>query len=269
MKKITVSVIIPVYNGANFINAAIESVLMQTYQDFEIIVIDDGSVDSTKKEVFKFIDQGAPVKYFFQKNAGQASARNLGIHHSLGQFIAFLDADDTWRPRKLEMQLPLFNLDPQIGLVYCNAIRKSAVENDDCLYSKIIAMHRGRVFNFLLQGNFIVASSVILKKAVFDRAGMFNEASWLRSAEDYDLWLRIAQFYHFDYSEIPLVDYNYNQKIISSTLLRASYRRHFYIYSCLFKRNDFKRNLIIIKRLLRFVLLFIFADYKKYFSKLN
>src|SRR6185369_7640984 len=97
-----VSVIIPTYNSARFLTEAIDSVLAQSFKDFEILVIDDGSTDETKAMMQRY---GSPVRYIYQANAGVAAARNRGIAESRGKYIAFLDADDAWCARKLETQL--------------------------------------------------------------------------------------------------------------------------------------------------------------------
>jgi glycosyltransferase involved in cell wall biosynthesis len=114
MKTPLVSVIVPTYNYAEFIGEAIKSVLDQTIQDFEILVIDDGSTDNTKEVVLSFGDK---VRYFYQSQQGPAKARNKGIVESKGEYIAFLDADDVWLPSKLEKQVNLFRSNPKLGMV--------------------------------------------------------------------------------------------------------------------------------------------------------
>ncbi len=112
-----VSVIIPNHNYSQFVGEAIESVIAQTYKNFELIVIDNGSTDNSKQVLESFKKKYPKIKIYFQKNLGQAGARNRGIDESKGNLIAFLDADDVWMPNKLEEQVKLF-IDPDIGLVY-------------------------------------------------------------------------------------------------------------------------------------------------------
>jgi len=117
----TVSVIIPAYNQANFIGKAIESVLRQTYQDFEIIVIDDGSTDNTEEITRGFKDKR--VKYIkkYKKNRGISVARNIGIKTARGKYIALLDSDDEWLPEKLDKQINILQSEsPEVGVVYSN-----------------------------------------------------------------------------------------------------------------------------------------------------
>jgi glycosyltransferase involved in cell wall biosynthesis len=112
----TVTVIIPTYNYGRFVADAIASVLAQTYAVFEIVVVDDGSTDETEEVVKTF---GERVRYIKQQNAGVSAARNAGIEVSSGDLIAFLDADDTWLPEKIEKQVAKFAEDAEIGLVHC------------------------------------------------------------------------------------------------------------------------------------------------------
>src|SRR5688572_25867702 len=117
-----VSVIMPVYNGARFIQAALESVRQQTYQSIEIIIIDDGSTDQTSDVVARFVSP-FPIRYIRQKNQGQSAARNAGVLEAQSEFIAFLDVDDVWYPEKIATQVNLFQQHPEAGLVFSNAHR--------------------------------------------------------------------------------------------------------------------------------------------------
>jgi len=115
-----VSVIIPTYNRANFLRSAIQSVLNQTFKDFEVIVVDDASTDNTRQLIHEFVDDR--ICYIaHNKNRGGSASRNTGIESSKGKFIAFLDDDDMWMPTKLEKQLLLVNMNPEISVVYTGA----------------------------------------------------------------------------------------------------------------------------------------------------
>ena len=120
-ERMTTSVIIPTYNYGRFLREAIQSVQRQTVQDFEIIVVDDGSTDNTQ-DVLREIDEPR-LRAFRTENRGISATRNEGLTHARGTFIAFLDADDRWRPEKLEMQLAMMNAEPDLGAVFANAIR--------------------------------------------------------------------------------------------------------------------------------------------------
>jgi glycosyltransferase involved in cell wall biosynthesis len=182
-----VSVVIPTYNSAAMVEEAIESVLAQTYRDFEIVVIDDGSTDNTEHVVKRFAGR---IHYFKQKNEGVSAARNAGIKKSRGQYIAFLDSDDLWLPEKLAEEIPLLDADPQLGLVYCDW----AVVSGDALlqasYLKGLGASSGYVFDDLIQSGFILTSGVVVRRACLDNVGDFDKS--LAIAQDYDLWLRVS-----------------------------------------------------------------------------
>ena len=111
-----VSVIIPAYNCAHYICHAVDSVLAQTFPDFELVVVDDGSTDNTRELLKQY---GSQIKYIYQQNKDMTAARNTGINHSSGEYIAFLDSDDIWLANKLERQIVLLDQAPEVGLVYC------------------------------------------------------------------------------------------------------------------------------------------------------
>ena len=112
-----ISVIIPTYNYANYVRDAVESVLNQSYKEFEIIVVDDGSTDGTKKVLEPLKNR---IRYIYQENRGLPSAYNTGIKASKGEYIAFLDSDDLWLPEKLKLQKKYFDDNPAVGMVICN-----------------------------------------------------------------------------------------------------------------------------------------------------
>lgn len=190
----------PVHNGAAFISKAIGSVLAQTFQDLDLLVVDDGSTDETSSVVNSFND--GRVRYFYQKNRGPSAARNTGIQHSAATWIAFLDSDDYWLPTKLEAQLSVARARPQAGMIYCSAQVCSV--DGDVLWTYAAAVE-GRPLDRLLVGNCISgsASSVILRRDVLDAIGYFDEA--LPVSEDWELWLRAARATDVAKVDDPLV----------------------------------------------------------------
>jgi len=196
-----VSVVIPTYNSAQFIVETLESVFAQTYEDYEIIVVDDGSTDNTREVLKPYMSR---IRYIYKENGGASSARNLGIKSAEGEYIAFLDSDDLWMPEKLEKQMEYFQTNPDCGLVYSDCIR---IDSDGVylpqsdVYSKV----SGYIFLKLLEGFVLPTSTVIAKVECFGIAGYFDEN--LERCEDYDLWLRIARFFTVGYTEGPLVKY--------------------------------------------------------------
>jgi len=185
-----VSVIIPTYNSSNYILESINSVLSQTYTNFEIIVVDDGSTDNTKKLLAKYI-KNKKITYFYQKNKGQAAARNFAIEKSSGELIAFLDSDDLWTKDKLEKQLELFK-DETVGLVYGGVEWFNELGN----IKQNKPTLKGKIFNKLIIHNPITTSSVIIRKKAFE---FFNETKEFHGVEDYDVWLKISKNWVVNY----------------------------------------------------------------------
>lgn len=196
-----VSVVIPTYNSARFLATAIRSVLAQTYKEYEIIVVDDGSSDNTTEVIKKF---GEVCTYIWQRNAGTAAARNNGIAASRGHLIAFLDADDAWLPGKLEAQVRLFEEKPEVGLVET----ASYLCDEDLNPIRYLppARLRGDVFeDMLVNGKGLVCSSVVVRRSLLERVGGFNTS--FRFIEDREMWLRLAKHCDFDFLEEAYVYY--------------------------------------------------------------
>jgi len=190
-----VSVIIPTYNSDKYLSDSIESALAQTYPHVEIIVIDDGSTDNTKKVVEPYL---GIITYLYKENAGPASARNLGIAKSHGEYIAFLDADDYWLPEKLKIQIDFFQSNPQYGMIHANNL---ILETEREPYPAFIGESppTGWVFKNLFLSNHINNLTVILKRECLDKVKGFDESKELIGIEDYELWLRISLFYEIGF----------------------------------------------------------------------
>jgi len=200
-----VSVVITCYNYAHFLPYSMDAALSQTYEDLEVIVIDDGSTDNTE-DVMKPYLADKRVKYIKQKNAGQAVAKNVGIDNSTGKYVAFLDADDIWENDKIKSQMKLFE-DPEVGVVYCISCYIDENNNpiDHTRTSKYLRYQKGWVSHGLFLDNFVPFSSAIVRKECFDRLGGFDES--YRMGIDWDLWLRLSVHYKFDYVDSPYLKY--------------------------------------------------------------
>jgi len=204
-----VSVIIPTYNLAKYICESVDSVLAQTYKDFELIIIDDGSKDNTKQVLGNYGDR---IRYIYQPNKGVASARNRGICEARGEYIALLDADDLWLPDKLMKQVTVAQQNPSIDFIFCDAevfndgvtLKNSNMPPRDKAYEAGSFRHqlagtsindgsilKGNFYVDLIKGNFITSSTVLIRKACLERAGYFDES--LAVIEDYDMWVRIGR----------------------------------------------------------------------------
>jgi glycosyltransferase involved in cell wall biosynthesis len=179
MKSIPqISVIIPAYNSADYIGNAIESALAQTCPPLEILVVDDGSTDDTAQVVASY---PSPVRLLRQANGGPASARNHGAREAHGDWLALLDADDTWLPHKLEQQMPAA-MQPAVGL-----IANYPAQAFPGLHEPVTV-----TFEMLWQRNRLMNSTVLIRRAVFEQLGGFDEDRNLICVEDYNLWLRVA-----------------------------------------------------------------------------
>ncbi|MDX1349627.1 MAG: glycosyltransferase family 2 protein [Putridiphycobacter sp.] len=189
-----VSIIVPVYNTENFLAETIESVLAQSYSEWELLLIDDGSTDSSADICKKYAKQDERIFYHYKTNGGQASARNLGIKQSNGQWIAFLDSDDLWLPKKLELQfesIQKYQPDFLYGLGYFYHPYK---ENKLETYDWVTGLTTGSDFFQVLYSSCSVnTNTVLVKKSLFDRVGFFLEDETVRGTEDWEMWMRIAK----------------------------------------------------------------------------
>jgi glycosyltransferase involved in cell wall biosynthesis len=196
-----ISVIIPTYNRDSFLKRALVSVQRQTLTCSEIIVIDDGSTDETSTNVSSFAKEcEIPVRYFFQENEGPAAARNKGISEARFSYLAFLDSDDHWQKKKLELQYSLLVDNPEIMISHTEErwLRRGLHLNQ----KKIHQPGNGDIFRHCLQLCAVGMSTVMVKKELFDAIGLFNPS--LRCCEDYDLWIRASSHYPFLLVKTPL-----------------------------------------------------------------
>jgi glycosyltransferase involved in cell wall biosynthesis len=197
-----VSVVVATYNYGRFLAGALESALAQTFRDLEVVVVDDGSADETPAVVRPFLADPR-VRCVRTDHLGQPGAKNVGIRLARAPLVAFLDADDLWLPAKLERQLPLFEIDRRVGVVYSRRLLMD--EEGWPLEYEQPPLYRGRVLEAMFRTNFVCFSSVVVRRRAFEQAGLFDER--LALAIDYDQWLRVARHWHFDYVDEPLVKY--------------------------------------------------------------
>jgi glycosyltransferase involved in cell wall biosynthesis len=183
------SVVIPTYNRAGFLKKAMDSVLGQSFGDFELIIVDDGSGDSTSALIEKCEDNR--VRYFYQQNRGPASARNAGLKKERGEYIAFLDSDDWWLQNKLERSRGAIERYPEYSVFHTQEkwFRNGRVLNQ----KKIHAKPSGYIFEECLRLCCVSMSTAVLKREVFETVGFFDED--LPVCEDYDFWLRVSVKY--------------------------------------------------------------------------
>lgn len=188
-----ISIIIPAYNAEKTITLALESVFAQTYTNWEVVIIDDGSDDRTREVVSPFLADER-VQYMYQENAGTGKARNVGVAHSSGDLIAFLDADDFWHEDKLRMQVNHF-ADEHVVVSYTEVL---VFRDDPKVYTKIsrnffTKPRSGKVYPFFAFHNIITLSSSIVRRSAFEQVGGFEENRNLMTVEDFDFWMKIVR----------------------------------------------------------------------------
>ena len=208
-----VSVIIITYNRAELLRSAITSVLNQTFQDFELIVVDDASQDNTAAVVQAFNDER--IRYIrHETNKKEAGARNTGVQNAGGEYIAFLDDDDEWLPEKLQRQVDLLDKCAAIvGCVYTGYPKIDKVTGK--IVDQIVPSKRGNIFEDMFIQNWVgTPSTVLIRKTCFEKVGLFDES--IAFSLDYDMWIRISKEYQFEYIRDPLVNYYVHENKLSN-----------------------------------------------------
>lgn len=254
---ITVSVIIPCYNAEKFIAHTIQSVLNQTFDNLEVILINDGSTDDSEKIILSFEDKR--IKYIKKENSGVAATRNYGIDLAQGKYIAFLDADDLFLPDNLGNKVQYLEKKPEISLVHSAEIRFDSLTNTD---KRIVHGLGGNVLHQLLEfsGNVIHSpSSVVVRKEKLKEVNGFDEN--LSTSADWDLWVRLANKSEFGYLDFCLVKYrehsnqmHYNISLMEKDMLYAFKK---------FKKYDFFKDKKYYRYCLAKICLILSACYRK------
>ncbi|PCI57708.1 MAG: hypothetical protein COB45_02650 [Gammaproteobacteria bacterium] len=192
-----VSVVIPVYNGIEYLEKTVNTVLAQDYANFEILLVNDGSSDSSEQLIDVLSAKHKSIKGFHKENGGVAAARNYGIDKAEGELIAFCDQDDFWLPTKLSKQILLFQ-NKEVGLVYCGAIadyshlNKQDKPNFDNKY-------RGNVFDKLIQVNMFTCCTVVARKSLLQETKAFDDDRNLMGVDDWLAWLKLSLVCEFDF----------------------------------------------------------------------
>jgi teichuronic acid biosynthesis glycosyltransferase TuaG len=213
-----VSVIIPSYNYGRFVTQAVDSALAQTYANVEVIVVDDGSTDDTRARLAPYGDR---IRYIYQENQGLSAARNTGIRHATGEWIAFLDSDDTWHPRKTEIQLAVAAQYPEVSLFASGECTELPEKWPDVGATS----EHARTFitlEDLAVKSYFKPSSVMLRRDCLQSDAPFDTA--LKSVEDRDLWIRIAANGGLVRIDLPLIYY----RIHGSSMCHAAHRMEEY-----------------------------------------
>ncbi len=213
MPKVTV--IIPTYNAIAYLPSTVDSVIQQTFTDFEVLIVDDGSTDETVEWVSKLVDPR--VRLISQANQGVAVARNQGIASAQGEYVAFLDADDLWEPTKLEKQVKCLDENPQVGLVNTSIVNID--EQGKPLGAVNASDVEGNVLKYIVEENLILCGSApMVRRSCLEAVQGFDQQ--LMSAEDWDLWIRLSARYDFAVVREPLVLYRQHLNSKSNNIER-------------------------------------------------
>lgn len=209
MSQPLVSVIIPSYNYGQFVGQAVDSALSQTYSPIEIIVVDDGSQDDTRERLASYGDR---IRYVHQQNQGLSAARNTGIREARGEYLAFLDSDDAFHPRKVELQMKYVQQHQEVNLLATEMFSEEPIRWSDVQSAEppvtLISLEA-----IAIKPRF-APSSVIVRKKCFETVGDFDTT--LRSVEDREMWLRIATRYQMARIDLPLTWYRFTPGSMSS-----------------------------------------------------
>ncbi len=198
-----VSINLCCYKAEPYLEETLASVFAQSCDDYELVIVNDGSPDGTESIVRRHLAAGRHIVYHRQENAGLGAARNKAMELSSGEFIAILDQDDLWEPSKLERQLRLFSR-PEVGFVGSDAWRIDATGRLLGRYSERNPLRRGRILEALFLYNFVPCAAALMRRSAIERAGGFFRPDF-RIAEEYELFLRLAERFEFDFVEDPLV----------------------------------------------------------------
>ena len=209
-----VSINLCCYNGEKYLEEALQSVFSQTYKDWELVVINDGSTDSTEDIIKRYISMGWPIVYHYQSNAGVGAARNKALELSSGSIIAFIDQDDVWMTNKLEKQIPLFD-DPTVGLVFSDAILFNEDGKSERLYSKR-PYYTGYCFSSLLSDYFLTIQTVVIRRSALDTQDEWFDPRF-NMIEEADLFRRISYKWKSDMVIDPLSKYRVHSSNLTFT----------------------------------------------------
>lgn len=203
MNPSLVSVLLPTYNRAQYLAQALESALNQSYQDVEVIIVDDGSEDDTANVVGTFSD--TRVRYIYQSNRGVSAALNTAWHTARGDYCAMLGSDDVWQPGLLQELVPVLDSDSSLAFVYARAQAMDARGNPLSQILGVSPKYPDAGLKSMLYGDAVCGLACVFRRACVERVGGFNEA--LVANEDWDLWIRISEHYPFAFRDKILANY--------------------------------------------------------------
>jgi glycosyltransferase involved in cell wall biosynthesis len=233
-----VSVVLTCYNGARWISGAIESVLAQTYGDFELVIIDDGSADDSKEIIAPYLCDER-VRYIYQNNRGFSSAINRGIKESSGCLIGFIGQDDLWMPNKLELQVKYFSKRRDIDLVHSNYYFVDSEERIIRVVKATVpdSSSKQEVVKRLFLNNLLGFETVLVKRKCFDEVGFFDER--MVGFSDHDMWLRVAGSFNIGYLSLSLVKKRQHELQLSKVRIESVLKDEFLLVKKAIDRYPF------------------------------
>ncbi|TVP52824.1 MAG: glycosyltransferase [Halomonadaceae bacterium] len=239
-----VSVLIPAFNRVDLIEETVQSVWAQTYSRVELIVVDDGSTDGTYEKLQQLSDQGNLTLLTHQgrANKGQSAALNLALRHASGRYISILDSDDLFLPQKLEKQVHYLENHPDVGLVY--GLGEAVDSQGNWLYDLLSADHTepNDPAAVLLDCYFLLPQNALVRKQVFDQAGLFEES--FRAAQDHDMLIRLAELTRFGFMPEKFFQYRRHDDSISATGAERRWTTGFEILQRAASRYPYKKSII-------------------------
>ena len=237
------SVVLPCFNGAQWIGEAIESVLTQTYGDLELLVIDDGSTDDSKAIVASYLSDER-ARYIYQENRGFSAAINRGLEEGRGSLIGFVGQDDLWLPRKLEMQVRYLAEHKDVDMVHSSYLSVDSMGNEIELIDLRVPdfSTRRELMEYLFVDNFLGFETVLVKRECFREAGLFDER--MMGFSDHDMWLRIAGRFHIAYMDQPLVKKREHASQLSKVVTERGLRDEFLMISKAVHQYPFLKKIV-------------------------
>jgi glycosyltransferase involved in cell wall biosynthesis len=222
-EKNLVSIVLPYYNGKQFIKETIDSIVSQTYAHFELLLVDDGSPYKDQSDYVKhLIDsyRDERLNYYYKKNGGLADARNFCIDNAKGEFIAFIDQDDLWAPDKLKRQVDVFKERPDVNFICTDGEMFGEINRNFNIYKKV-RLKKGFVrqsYRRMLKGNFVIASSVIFRRKLISEIGYSNRS--FTTAPDYEYFIKFSRKYDFYFIPEPLTRYRIHEHNTVKNIIR-------------------------------------------------
>lgn len=237
-----VSVIIPCYNRQDYISQTVDSVLIQTWPNIELIVIDDGCTDNSRQILESFGNRIRVLEHSGCINKGQSAAINVGLNAAKGDYISILDSDDLFLPQKIEKQISYFLNHPDCGLVYSNGYRIDERGNITSEFYPPTHQEKSLPENVLLDCYFLLPNNALVRRDVYKTAGFFDES--LRSAQDHDMAIRIAEVTNLAYLDNYLFCYRQHKNSISQTKAKLRWMNGFIILKKASVRYSYSRCIV-------------------------